>query len=73
MRLIDPSCETRPNKQPRRVLHFSDGSLEEYSEDENETSKTCTEVKESPIDPVNNCFSFLNSLLDQPQSLFNSL
>ena len=35
------------NKKPKRVLHFSDGILEEYSSDE-EDSK---EVKEI-VDPV---------------------
>ena len=43
---LDQQRTTRPNQPARRVLHFSDGSLEEYSEDENEKSNECTAVKE---------------------------
>ena len=33
--MVEENC-SKKKKQPRRVLHFSDGSLEEYSTDEDE-------------------------------------
>lgn len=44
-------------KTPRRILHFSDGTLEEYSTDEDEVDEAqkdckCVEV----ISNQNNCF-----------------
>lgn len=41
-------------KTPRRILHFSDGTLEEYSTDEDETDEAqseckCVEVSLLPI------------------------
>ncbi|XP_023932299.1 protein FAM177A1-like [Lingula anatina] len=37
----------KKKKQPRRILHFSDGILEEYSTDEEEEEKD----KPEPVDP----------------------
>ena len=38
----------KKKKIPRRILHFSDGILEEYSTDEEEAE----EPKPEPVDPV---------------------
>ncbi|XP_067681732.1 protein FAM177A1-like [Haliotis asinina] len=38
----------KPKKKPKRVLHFSDGILEEYSTDEEEVE---VKPKEPPVDP----------------------
>lgn len=43
-------------KTPRRILHFSDGTLEEYSTDEDEADEAqneckCVEVSLLPIEP----------------------
>ena len=41
---------TEPKKKvPRKILHFSDGTLEEYSTDEEEP---VTEDTTPPVDPV---------------------
>ena len=50
--LKDPSApefQNTKNKVPRRILHFSDGTLEEYSETEDEDEADGT----PPVDPVN--------------------
>ncbi|XP_076162887.1 protein FAM177A1 [Ptiloglossa arizonensis] len=39
----------KPKKQPKRILHFSDGDLEEYSEDEIDATEENKAV--SQIDP----------------------
>lgn len=41
-------------KEPKKVLHFSDGIIEEYSEDENDSSQDeRSKVKpEAVVDPV---------------------
>ncbi|XP_070578306.1 protein FAM177A1-like [Ptychodera flava] len=40
--------EGKKKKVPRRILHFSDGTLEEYSTDEEEEEET---PSEPPVDP----------------------
>ncbi|XP_076643281.1 protein FAM177A1 [Halictus rubicundus] len=48
----DSSVDTqdlKPKKQPKRVLHFSDGDLVEYSEDETDSSEEVKAV--THIDP----------------------
>ncbi|XP_015185432.1 PREDICTED: protein FAM177A1 [Polistes dominula] len=48
--VLDTQCETIAKKRPKRVLHFSDGDLEEYSsEDEVDKSQATKTVAE--IDP----------------------
>lgn len=46
------SLETHKKKKPRRVLHFSDGVLEEYSTDEEEGGEEENKQLQPPIDPV---------------------
>lgn len=47
------SLEThKKKKKPRRVLHFSDGVLEEYSTDEEEVGEEENKQLQPPIDPV---------------------
>jgi FAM177 family len=41
---------TEKKKVPRRILHFSDGILEEYSTDEDEEIVDIS--NERPVDPV---------------------
>ncbi|XP_078050565.1 protein FAM177A1 isoform X2 [Augochlora pura] len=41
--------DLKPKKLPKRVLHFSDGDLVEYSEDETDSSEEVTTVTQ--IDP----------------------
>lgn len=53
----DGSCPApKPHKAPRRVLHFSDGTLEEYSTDEEDgASSDALQTNDLPvvnIDPV---------------------
>ena len=43
---LDSEVPTKGKKQPRRILHFSDGILEEYSTDEEDD-------KPPPPPPVN--------------------
>ena len=40
----------KKQKVPRRVLHFSDGALEEYSTDEEEEEQKQEEVKKKKIE-----------------------
>lgn len=48
--VLDTQSEGRTKKRPKRVLHFSDGDLEEYSsEDEVDTSQKTTVVAQ--VDP----------------------
>lgn len=48
--VLDTQNEIRSKKRPKRVLHFSDGDLEEYSsEDEVDTSQKTTIVAQ--VDP----------------------
>lgn len=48
------SLEThkKKKKKPRRVLHFSDGVLEEYSTDEEEGGEEENKQLQPPVDPV---------------------
>ena len=48
----DPEIQVKGKKQkvPRRILHFSDGILEEYSTDEEEEEDQVDQAP--PVDPV---------------------
>lgn len=48
----EASSETIKVKVPKRILHFSDGTLEEYSTDEDETDNNLKTDK-TVVDPVN--------------------
>lgn len=56
LKLSDISPAKKSTKQPKRILHFSDGVLEEYSSDEEE--KTNVPEMGSVVDPVS--LSFLS-------------
>ncbi|XP_069114908.1 protein FAM177A1-like [Argopecten irradians] len=45
---LDAEAPPVKKKQPRRILHFSDGILEEYSTDEEEEEK---KTSQPPVDP----------------------
>ena len=45
---VDEEKGKKKKKVPRRILHFSDGILEEYSTDEDEEEKP----PPKPVDPV---------------------
>lgn len=48
----DDSATKVSVKVPKRVLHFSDGVLEEYSEDEADNAVENADEVEEPVDPV---------------------
>ena len=49
--------QAKKNKVPRRILHFSDGILEEYSTDEDEDESDKAPLQ--PVDPVSHRMMFL--------------
>lgn len=38
--------------KPRRIIHCSDGIVEEFSEDENDYQVNAAKLQEPPVDPV---------------------
>ena len=46
----EDACKLNVKKSPRRVIHFSDGTIEEYSSDEDEVDKSVAYTTE--VNPV---------------------
>lgn len=57
--LPETTVEIKEKKVPRRILHFSDGTLEEYSTDEEEEEEEDT-APATVIDPV--CIIYLSNI-----------
>lgn len=47
----DQNCQVHM-KNPKRILHFSDGTLEEYSDSDEETAQENGNSNSTPLDVV---------------------
>lgn len=69
---LDGDAQERLKKKikvPRRILHFSDGTLEEYSTDEEDE----TDDNKKVIDPVNIYFNWASCGENKIRKQFHSL
>ncbi len=56
--MVKVDFKGQKKKVPRRIIHFSDGVMEEYSSDEDEVEVQ----KEPPVDPVGGLSSIIIAL-----------
>lgn len=59
--MIEPESNVVTVKTPKKVLHFSDGVLEIYDDDEEKNSEV--EINEPDVDEVSLIYYFINFLI----------